>query len=395
MKEFKVNEFITLKLVDNKTEIFVKNQMFRQCKFLLITIPIEQIDAYKELESIDEAAEKLDKSLERDNSSHFQIPPEVEFWAHCSNIQVWAENNYDTRLLHSNLAFPLLKKLSEVGDAFAKKVFKEEIGKRFQAGNENTQRFLIKEGYLKYLSKEMILSLIPESDLILELERIIQKEMEIRTKDNIIGRGYVLKNNKISWLILKNVKLKEIPVLIKNIKSLIGLSLSGNLMETLPDWFWDFKELEYLDLSRNLLREIPKSIENLKKLKHLNVGYNQIEELPNSIGNLTRLERLVIADNKIKLLPNSIGELKALKDFISGANSIKSIPDSIGYMTSLESLDLSETLIETLPNSIKYLKNLNALYLMDSMIKDNYLIKTLRRKGTDVFLKRITKNKKN
>ncbi len=71
MKEFKVNEFITLKLVDNKTEIFIKNQMFRQCKFLLITIPIEQIDTYNELESIEEAAEKLDKSLERDNSSHF------------------------------------------------------------------------------------------------------------------------------------------------------------------------------------------------------------------------------------------------------------------------------------------------------------------------------------
>ena len=236
MEEFRVNEFITLKLVDNKTEIFIKNQMFRQCKFLLITIPIEQIDAYKELESIDEAAEKLDKSLERNNSSHFKIPPEVEFWAHCSNIQVWAENNYDTRLLHSNLAFPLLKKLSEVGDPLAKKVFKEEIGKRFQAGNENTQRFLIKEGYLKYLSKEMILSLIPESDLILELERIIQKDMKIRTKDNIIGKGYVLKNNKISWLILKNVKLKEIPDLIKNIKSLEGLVLSGNSLTELPDW---------------------------------------------------------------------------------------------------------------------------------------------------------------
>jgi len=305
------------------------------------------------------------------------------------------ENNYDTRLLHSNLAFPLLKKLSDVGDALAKKVFKEEIGKRFQAGNENTQRFLIKEGYLKYLSKEMILSLIPESDLILELERIIQKDMKIRTKDNIIGRGYVLKNNKISWLILKNVKLKEIPDLIKNIKSLEGLVLSGNSLTELPDWLWDFKELEYLDLSRNLLHEIPKSIENLKKLKHLKIYNNQIEVLLNSIGNLTRLEQLSITENRIRNLPDSIGELKALKDLLAGNNLITSLPESIGTMISLESLSLKGNPIEILPKSMTYLKNLKSLFLSDTKVEENYLIKTLRRKGTHVFLKRITKNKKN
>jgi hypothetical protein len=44
------------------------------------------------------------------------IPPEIRFWAHCSNLETWGENNYDTRLIHSNLAFPLLKKLTEAGD---------------------------------------------------------------------------------------------------------------------------------------------------------------------------------------------------------------------------------------------------------------------------------------
>ena len=396
MKEFRVNEYITLKLVDGKTKIYVNNQKFRQCKFLLINIPIEQFDAYEEIKSIDEAAELLDKSLERNDS--LRILPEVEFWAHSSNLQVWMENDYDTRLLHSDLAFPLLKKLTEAGDPLARRVFKEEIGKRFQAGNETTQRFLIKEGYLEHLSKEMILSLIPESEsnLIRGMERIIRKEMKIRTRDNIIGRSYVLKNNKISWIILKSVKLKEIPVLIKNIKYLTGLSLSGNLLETLPDWLWDFKELEYLDLSYNQLREIPESIGNLKKLKQLIIGNNQIEEIPDSIGKLTKLESLSLTENRIKYLPYSFGELKNLNNFVVAKNRIVSIPESIGNMTSLEKLNISENPIKILPDSIKYLKNLKVLFLTDTEVRDNYLIRTLQRKGTDVILRKmIRKNKKN
>ena len=51
------------------------------------------------------------------------------------NLQVWAEMNYDTRILHRNLAFPLLKKLAQVGDPIAKKALKDEIAKRFLSGN--------------------------------------------------------------------------------------------------------------------------------------------------------------------------------------------------------------------------------------------------------------------
>ena len=36
MQQFKINEYITLKLIDNKTIIFVKDKEFKQCKYLLI-----------------------------------------------------------------------------------------------------------------------------------------------------------------------------------------------------------------------------------------------------------------------------------------------------------------------------------------------------------------------
>jgi len=160
MKTFEVNKFLTLKLENGKTNIYVAGKLFQHCKFLLLEIPIEKIESLDNIESIDEASLRLDKSLERGhNREGVSIPPETEFWGHCSNLQVWFENNYDTCLLHSNIAFPLLKKLTEAGDPLAKKVFKEEIAKRFSSGFKSVMFYLISNGYLDYLNEEEIQSL--------------------------------------------------------------------------------------------------------------------------------------------------------------------------------------------------------------------------------------------
>ena len=159
---FKVNEFINLKLEDNpkssipkkETFIYVKGHRFDQCKFLLIPILVDEIKDFSKIDSIDEAAEKMDRSLEYTNKRDVGIPVMTEFWGHCSNMQTWSENNYDTRLLHRNLAFPLLKRLTEVGDPIAKKVFREEIAKRYASGHPSVMEYLKDEGYLKHLSKE-------------------------------------------------------------------------------------------------------------------------------------------------------------------------------------------------------------------------------------------------
>jgi len=151
-KEFTVNEYITLKLEGERSNIYVKGRLFNQCKFLLLNIPVDKISSFDEIQSIDEAAEKLDRSLEGRETGVFKIPPEVEFWGHCSNLQVWMETDYDTRLLHRNIAFPLLRKLSQIGDPTAKKVFKKEIINRFADGNDTVNTFLIEEGYLESLN---------------------------------------------------------------------------------------------------------------------------------------------------------------------------------------------------------------------------------------------------
>ncbi len=190
MKEFRVNEYITLKLEEDKTTlklggketvIYISGEKFQQCRYLLINIPVNEVSTFDEIQSIDEAAERLDRTMERE-VYNINIPPETEFWGHCSNLQVWAENNYDTRILHRNLAFPLLRKLVEVGDPKAKQVFKEEICKRLESGTKTVIDFLSEEGYLTYLSHEEILFELlkaEEAEVIMEIEKHIGMELTI------------------------------------------------------------------------------------------------------------------------------------------------------------------------------------------------------------------------
>ena len=154
MKEFKLSKYLKIKLEDDSTNIYVNGEYFEQCKYLLLNISKESLHNFDKIESIDEAAEILNHSMEGEGVDKMEISPEAEFWGHCSNLQVWIENDYDTRLLHSNLAFPLLKKLVNAGDLTAKKVFKEEIALRLLSGYSSVVIYLIEEGYLEEFTTE-------------------------------------------------------------------------------------------------------------------------------------------------------------------------------------------------------------------------------------------------
>ena len=105
------------------------------------------------IDTLDQAIERYGNERESTFITHaYEIKSKELFKGHCSNLQVWAENNYDTRLLDSNLSFPLLRQLSEAGDLKAISVFKAEIKDRFESGYLPVQEFLISEGYLDYLS---------------------------------------------------------------------------------------------------------------------------------------------------------------------------------------------------------------------------------------------------
>lgn len=162
--EFQINEFLSLRLEDDETMIYVDGRPFRHCKFLQLDISVDKMTEIRDLTSIDEISDALDHSMEptflnQREPSKPEIDPEVEFWGHCSNLQVWYENEYNSNLLHSNLAFPLLKELTDAGDPLARRVFKEEIAKRLNSEYIPVVVYLILQGYIMYLSPDEIGSL--------------------------------------------------------------------------------------------------------------------------------------------------------------------------------------------------------------------------------------------
>lgn len=183
--KFKINNFLSLRFEENQTRIYVNGEYFRQCIRIFLNISIEQTERYNRINSIDEAVD-LNKDLslwenqivKGSNATKVQniehsITPQEEFWGHYSNLQVWCENKYDTRILYHNLAFPLLKKLAEAGDPLAKKRFKDEVFQRFRSNYPSVILFLIEAGFLKSFTKEELNTL---SDLLTD------PPLKIRTK---------------------------------------------------------------------------------------------------------------------------------------------------------------------------------------------------------------------
>ncbi len=180
MKEFIISDLLKLRLEDNKTIIYINDVRIIQCKYLLLNET--EIDSETNKESIerltiDSQSKNLNHSLELIDDNESEILPEVEFWAHSLNLQAWYDHSYNTHLLHSNLAFPLLRKLAQAGDKMAKRVFKSEIINRFRSGNLNVMVFLIKEGYLDELDIE------ESDDLYQELDFDALKRLQKRLRD--------------------------------------------------------------------------------------------------------------------------------------------------------------------------------------------------------------------
>ena len=285
MTEFKINKFITLKLEKGKTNIYINGVLFNQCKYILTRKKISELQNLLEIESVDELTENLDHSLENIEPQFLDIPVETQFWVHCSNLQVWAENNYDTRLLHSNLAFPLLKKLTESGDPNSKKVFKEEIAKRLEKGIVSTIIFLFYEGYEYFLDKEEInmimhdksstlfenlikyLSHQDRDEALVEviLDFLDELEIDVTLKAKIIKLLKTEDENVLIELIIRDLigylENKDLEMLINDARS----KLKENLIEILnpKNLENNFKRKNFLV---NFLRNLIEFFENLNKV---------------------------------------------------------------------------------------------------------------------------------
>ena len=263
MKEFQVNNYINLKLEDGKTVVYVAGERFLHCKYLLLNISLEKIDLYDDIKSIDDAAEKLNHSMEDWEIKDIKISPEIEFWAHCSNLQAWAENSYDTNLLHSNISFPLLKKLTDKGDFTAFKVFKEEIAKRLEAKSSSVINYLYENNFVNYLNRDEFWNIFGEDGEVLS-----KIEQEIR-KHKLINKIKVDEENIDAFeyfLLKKEISFSSGPMVFSYEKGRITkIGICGNEKEVWEDSHY---ELDIINTSfGNIeLEKIPESISRLDEL---------------------------------------------------------------------------------------------------------------------------------
>lgn len=280
---FKINENISLALEGKKTEIYIDSKKFIQCKhlFLIKDLKIKQGEQVNQLKSIDDVAEYLDDVLEGEEilASELGITPEQEFWAHCSNLQAWVENKYNTQLLHSNLAFPLLEKLSELGDLQARRVFKEEIARRYNEGSKKTRDYLVEESYFDLLSREEKLALIESSEeitAIKELEKILNKEINILSSVLNHPPNIEIDKGRIIFLDLSDQNIREVPFCIFTLKYLKELRFSYNKLNEIPSEIAKLKRLELLDLRYNFFKSFPNELEGCASLRIVNLPGNPL-----------------------------------------------------------------------------------------------------------------------
>jgi hypothetical protein len=415
MLVFKINDYITLHLENGKTEIYIEEEKFLQCKYLLINIPIEKYEYLDKEISIDSAENSFSHILEIPTKSSPEISPEVEFWAHCSNLQVWAENNYNTKLLHRNIAFPLLKKLTEVGDRDAKRVLKEEIALRVEEGNLNVILYLLEEKFFSLLNKE-------ERELFFLHENLPLRNKIVTALESKDG------SRKKALLVIKNladigdITAEELTnIELENSARIQRLTIDELLFERGFDEYLSRKNLLYRilkkseaeaimeldDLLYNRFIELKSSsvpmlteefrkkeltllpnyfqydygnepIENFtfttkdEKVIELRISGNDVFWLfkfPEPVLKLTSLQTLVISFHRIMVLPEKILILSLLKGLDISFNLIQSLPASIGMLTSLKRLNLESNNLELLPEELGCLINLEKLLVGNNNLK--------------------------
>lgn len=359
---------------------------------------MDEITSLEDIESIDELVDRIDSLNVSSNEKKSSINPEDEFWGHCSSLQIWAENDYNTNLLHGSLAFPLLAKLSSMGDPLAKKVFKKEVIRRLSSRYFPTVFRLIEAGYTFYFEYEVYEITFEEMQKKLnkeELKEIIEaeagwsagggylgnyEELEVKYSLNseeleifkeieshigrfipscndtsIKGPFIYIENNKVILLALDNLNLTYIPECVGSLKNIERLRLGDNKLKQIPESIGNLKNLLNLSLHSNLLDSLPQSIKNLKKLDILLLSDNEFTEIPIDILFLENLEYLTLRKNKLSQIPKEITKLKNLERLELRYNNLTNIPKFISNLTSLKELYLYGNPLKEIPESVLHL----------------------------------------
>jgi len=135
-----INEYISIQRYENeeKITIYVRNEP-------LISIPGSGFPSFEY------ALQELNDNLVGQKNILENNKTKIIFQEIVLSLNNWSKNDYDTNLLNYKIAFPLLKKLREVGKTKFQIIFQQEILKRYSTSLSEVKEYLEQEGYLNII----------------------------------------------------------------------------------------------------------------------------------------------------------------------------------------------------------------------------------------------------
>ncbi len=365
---------------------------------------------FKDIESINDIIDHLDHSIEYYGSEAWEElskeeREELDFFVNCSNLQAWVEHDYNTRLLDYALSFPILKKLAEKGDEYARMRFKEELIEWFKRGSKEVQEFIV-DSYdlLEELGEDFYSMYEPNTAEVLKAVdknkhyyarededfNITYLKLEMESRDEITLLPTVSKLPKLEKLklklpphskkdveCLKNLQILESLEIIKcdagplleiatSLKNLKKLDIYTHNQFYFPKHAGSLANLTKLNIGGHF-KEFPKNISTMRSLKELRLGGSKYEAISEEVGRLTNLEELIIEYFNPKEgttgIPDSIANLTNVKKiYIMRCRSLTRLPEAFGNLPSLEYLYIKDCpSLEGLPESFGKLPSLKKL----------------------------------
>ena len=124
-----------------------------------------------------------------------------------------------------------------------------------------------------------------------------------------------------------------------------------------------------IDWSLRNLSSLPENFGMLRcrgKIRSISLSDNVLTTLPTSITRLTSLTELVLDNNNLRILPASFGALKSLRRFSANSNSLTQLPSEFGKLNNLQWCDIENNLIAELPS---FSASLTSLLASNNRIK--------------------------
>ncbi|XP_060528637.1 leucine-rich repeat-containing protein 40-like [Cylas formicarius] len=241
-----------------------------------------------------------------------------------------------------------------------------------------------KEDDDKYLTKDMIKSVRRTGQLNLSGKHLSSVPAKIftmydLTDENAVNVDFnrVAKEDELWWnlkplmnLDLSSNVLTEVPGQISIFQDLTIFNLQDNSLTTLPKEITNLTKLTRLILNRNKLNILPEEISNIIDLRILLLNYNCLEFLPDGVVDLVMLEKLELSNNCLKTLPTGIGFLVRLMELNVSYNKLSELPPDIVNLRSLQRLDISHNNIQHLPESFCELRKLQILHAQHNNIEE-------------------------